>query len=81
MVMIKPGMPFLDIIRTISETFSVPVFAYQVSGEYAMLRAAADKGCFEWKAAMLESLVAFKRAGACGVFTYAAKEVAGWLKS
>jgi len=80
MVMVKPGMPYLDIIRRVHDHFAVPVLAYQVSGEYAMLRAAAEKGALDYEKAMLESLLAFKRAGAAGIFTYAAKEVAGWLK-
>ncbi|TAE34621.1 MAG: porphobilinogen synthase [Alphaproteobacteria bacterium] len=79
LVMVKPGMPYLDVVRHVSEHFSIPVFAYQVSGEYAMLRAAADQGWLDWKKTMMESLLGFKRAGATGVFTYAAKEVASWL--
>lgn len=81
MVMVKPGMPYLDIVRRVSEEFNIPVFAYQVSGEYAMLKAAAQNGWLNEKAAVLESLLAFKRAGANGVLTYFAKDVAGWLKS
>lgn len=79
MVMVKPGMPYLDVVRHVSEHFSVPIFAYQVSGEYAMLRSAADHGWLDWKKTMMESLLGFKRAGATGIFTYAAKEVAEWL--
>ena len=79
MVMVKPGMPYLDVVRHVSEHFSVPVFAYQVSGEYAMMKAAAQHGWLDWKKTMMESLLGFKRAGAAGVFTYAAKEVATWL--
>ena len=79
MVMVKPGMPYLDVVRHVSEHFSVPCFAYQVSGEYAMMRMAADNGLLDWKKAVMESLLGFKRAGATGIFTYAAKEVAGWL--
>jgi porphobilinogen synthase len=79
MVMVKPGMPYLDVVQHVSGHFSIPVFAYQVSGEYAMLRAAADAGLLDWKKTMMESLLGFKRAGATGIFTYAAKEVAGWL--
>ncbi len=79
MVMVKPGMPYLDVVRHVSEHFSVPVFAYQVSGEYAMLRAAAQQGWLDWKKVMMEALLGFKRAGATGIFTYAAPEVAGWL--
>lgn len=79
MVMVKPGMPYLDIVRRVKETFGVPTYAYQVSGEYAMLRAAADRGWLDWKKVALESLVSFKRAGADGILTYAAVEVAEWL--
>ena len=70
MVMVKPGMPYLDIIRRVKDTFSVPTFAYQVSGEYAMIAAAAGHGWIDGDQAMMESLVAFKRAGADGVLTY-----------
>ena len=76
MVMVKPGMPYLDIVRRVKERFAVPTFAYQVSGEYAMLRAAAEKGWLDWDRVILESLVSFKRAGADGILTYAALEVA-----
>lgn len=79
MVMIKPGMPYLDVVHAAAENFSVPIFAYQVSGEYAMMRHAANAGCFNFKDVMIESLVAFRRAGATGIFTYAALEVAAWL--
>ena len=79
MVIVKPGMPYLDVVRHVSEHFSIPVFAYQVSGEYAMMKAAAQHGWLDWKKTMIESLLGFKRAGATGVFTYAAKEVATWL--
>lgn len=79
MVMVKPGMPYLDVVRHVSEHFSLPCFAYQVSGEYAMLKSASDQGWLDWKKTMMEALLGFKRAGATGVFTYAAKEVAGWL--
>jgi porphobilinogen synthase len=79
MVMVKPGMPYLDVVRHVSEHFSVPVFAYQVSGEYAMIKAADDAGWLDGRRAMMESLIAFKRAGATGIFTYAALEVAEWL--
>ncbi len=75
-VMVKPGMPYLDIIRAVKETYHVPVFAYQVSGEYAMLKAAAQNGWLDFDAVMMESLLAFKRAGSSGIFTYAALEVA-----
>jgi porphobilinogen synthase len=80
MVMVKPGMPYLDIVRRVSETFRVPTFAYQVSGEYAMLAAAAANGWLDRDKAMLESLLAFKRAGASGVLTYFARDVARLLK-
>jgi len=75
-VMVKPGMPYLDIVRRVKDRFGVPTFAYQVSGEYAMLSAAAERGWLDREQVMLESLVAFKRAGADGVLTYFAKEVA-----
>jgi porphobilinogen synthase len=80
MVMVKPGMPYLDVVRHVAEHFSVPVFAYQVSGEYAMIQAAAQQGWLDGKRCMMESLVAFKRAGATGIFTYAAKDVAIWFR-
>jgi len=76
MVMVKPGMPYLDIVRRVSETFRVPTFAYQVSGEYAMLLAAAERGWLDADKVMLESLIAFKRAGAAGVLTYFAPKAA-----
>ncbi len=80
MIIIKPGMPYLDIIRRVRETFPIPVFGYQVSGEYAMIKAASDRDWLDWKQAMLESLIAFKRAGAVGIVTYAAFEAAKWLR-
>jgi porphobilinogen synthase len=76
MVMVKPGMPYLDIVRRVRDEFDVPVFAYQVSGEYTMISLAAETGVIDRKAAMLESLVAFKRAGCAGVLTYFALEAA-----
>ncbi|MCB1503653.1 MAG: porphobilinogen synthase [Hyphomicrobiaceae bacterium] len=76
MVMVKPGMPYLDIVRLVSETFKVPTFAYQVSGEYAMLMAAAEKGWLDGDKVMMESLLAFKRAGAAGILTYFAPRAA-----
>jgi porphobilinogen synthase len=76
MVMVKPGMPYLDIVRRVRDSFNVPVFVYQVSGEYAMIRLAGDAGAMDGRAAMLESLWAFKRAGAKGVLTYFAVEAA-----
>ncbi|HET19340.1 MAG TPA: porphobilinogen synthase, partial [Chromatiales bacterium] len=80
MVMVKPGLPYLDIVRRIKDEFRVPTYVYQVSGEYAMLRAAAQNGWLDWEKCMLESLVSIKRAGADGILTYGALEVAGWLK-
>jgi porphobilinogen synthase len=80
MVMIKPGMPYLDIIRRVKDRYGVPTFAYQVSGEYAMLKAAALNGWLDEKQVVLESLLAFKRAGADAVLTYFAKSVAQWLQ-
>ena len=79
MVMVKPGMPYLDVVRHVSEHFSVPVFAYQVSGEYAMLKAAETLGWLDYKRAMMEAMISFKRAGATGIFTYAALDIADWL--
>lgn len=79
MVMVKPGMPYLDIVRRIKDNFGAPTFAYQVSGEYAMLKAAAQNGWLDERAVVLESLLSFKRAGADGILTYFAKDVAGWL--
>jgi porphobilinogen synthase len=81
MVMVKPGMPYLDIIRRVKETFGVPTFAYQVSGEYAMLQAAALNGWLDGDRVMMESLIAFKRAGADGILTYFAPAAAKLLKS
>jgi porphobilinogen synthase len=80
MVMVKPGMPYLDIVRRVKERFGVPTFAYQVSGEYAMLSAAFEKGWLERDRAILESLTAFKRAGASGILTYFAVEAAELLQ-
>ncbi len=79
MVMVKPGMPYLDIVRRVKDRFAVPTFAYQVSGEYAMIRGAAERGWIDGERAMLESLLAFKRAGADGVLTYFAPAVAALL--
>ncbi len=76
MIMVKPGLPYLDVVRRVHENFSIPVFAYQVSGEYAMVKAAAEKGWINENAVMMEHLMAFKRAGATGIFTYAAVDVA-----
>ena len=80
MVMVKPGMPYLDIVRRVKETFAYPTYAYQVSGEYAMLKAAAQNGWLDHDAVMMESLLAFKRAGANGVLTYFALEAARLIK-
>ena len=79
MVMIKPGMPYLDIVRRVKDHFGVPTYAYQVSGEYAMLMAAAANGWLDERAVVLESLVAMRRAGADGILTYFAKRAAQWL--
>ncbi|MGE4377878.1 MAG: porphobilinogen synthase, partial [Burkholderiaceae bacterium] len=81
MVMVKPGMPYLDVLRRVKDEFRVPTFAYQVSGEYAMLKAASTNGWLEHDAVMLESLLAFKRAGADGVLTYFALEAARILQN
>ena len=81
MVMVKPGMPYLDIIRRVKDTFGAPTFAYQVSGEYAMLKAAAQNGWLDEQAVVLESLIAMKRAGADGVLTYFAPRAAARLKA
>jgi len=80
MVMVKPGLPYLDIVRRVKDEFGVPTYAYQVSGEYAMLKAAAQNGWLNEKDCVMESLLAFKRAGADGVLTYFAMDVARWLK-
>jgi porphobilinogen synthase len=80
MVMVKPGMPYLDIVRRVKDTFKVPTFAYQVSGEYAMVKAAAQNGWLDHDATMMESLLAFKRAGADGVLSYFALEAAELLR-
>ena len=80
MVMVKPGMPYLDIVRRVKEEFRVPTFAYQVSGEYAMLKAAAANGWLDERKCVLEAMVAFKRAGADGVLTYFAPQIARWLR-
>jgi len=79
MVMVKPGMPYLDIVRRVKDEFRVPTFAYQVSGEYAMLKAAAQNGWLDHDAVMMESLLAFRRAGADGVLSYFALDAARWL--
>ncbi|MGA2549900.1 MAG: porphobilinogen synthase [Burkholderiaceae bacterium] len=81
MVMVKPGMPYLDIVRRVKDTFHMPTYAYQVSGEYAMLKAAFQNGWLDEKKSVLEAMLAFKRAGADGVLTYFAPQVARWLKA
>jgi len=80
MVMVKPGMPYLDIVRRVKDEFGAPTFVYQVSGEYAMLQAAGMNGWIDRRKCVLESLLAFKRAGADGILTYFALEAAAWLK-
>ena len=81
MVMIKPGMPYLDIVRRVKDRYGAPTFVYQVSGEYAMLKAAAINGWLNERACVLEALLAFKRAGADGILTYYAMDAANWLKT
>lgn len=81
MVMVKPGMPYLDIVRRVKSELAVPTFAYQVSGEYAMHKAAIDNGWLKEQECVMESLLAFKRAGADGILTYFAKQAAYWLKN
>jgi porphobilinogen synthase len=80
MIMVKPGMPYLDIVRRVKDEFGAPTFVYQVSGEYAMLQAAGINGWIDRRKCVLESLLAFKRAGADGILTYFALEAAAWLK-
>jgi len=80
MVMVKPGMPYLDVVRKVKEAFGMPTFAYQVSGEYAMLKAAAQNGWLDHDGVMMESLLSFKRAGADGILTYFARDAARLLK-
>ncbi len=79
-IMVKPGMPYLDVVKLLKENFVLPVFAYQVSGEYAMLKAACMNGWLEERKVVMESLLAFRRAGADGVLTYFARDVARWLR-
>lgn len=81
MVMVKPGMPYLDIVRRVKDQFGAPTFVYQVSGEYAMLKAAAGNGWLNEQACVLEALLSMKRAGADGILTYYAKQVAAWLNN
>ncbi len=80
MVMVKPGLPYLDIVRRVKDTFGVPTAVYQVSGEYAMLKAAGERGWLDERACVLETLMAFKRAGADAILTYFALSAAGWLR-
>ena len=80
MVMVKPGMPYLDVVRRVKDTFGVPTYAYQVSGEYAMLRGAADRGWLDWNKVLIETLTGFKRAGCDGILTYGAVDAARLLK-
>jgi len=81
MVMVKPGLPYMDVIRRVKDTFGAPTFAYNVSGEYAMLQAAAQNGWLDYPSAMMEMLTGFKRAGADGILTYAARDAATLLKN
>ena len=81
MVMVKPGMPYLDVVHRVKQEYGLPTYVYQVSGEYAMLKAAGDNGWLDWQSVIMESLMACKRAGADGILTYAALDVAGWLQS
>ena len=81
MVMVKPGMPYLDIVRRVKDEFKVPTFAYQVSGEYAMIKAAAQNGWLDHDKAMMEAMLSFKRAGADGVLTYFARDIARYLQT
>ena len=80
MVMVKPGLPYLDIVRRVKDEFGVPTFVYQVSGEYAMLKAAAQNGWLDERATALEALTSIKRAGADGILTYFALDAARWLR-
>ena len=81
MVMVKPGLPYLDIVRRVKDAFRVPTFAYQVSGEYSMIRAAAERGWLDWHKVLIETLTGFKRAGCDGILTYGAVDAAKLLKS
>jgi porphobilinogen synthase len=80
MVMVKPGMPYLDIVRRVKDTFCVPTFVYQVSGEYSMLKAAAQRGWLDERTVALESLLAMRRAGADGILTYFALDAVRWMR-
>jgi len=81
MIMVKPGLPYLDIVRRAKDTFAVPTYAYHVSGEYAMIKAASAQGWIDEKAIVMETMMAFRRAGCDGVLTYCAHDVANWLKN
>jgi len=81
LIMVKPGLPYLDVVHRIKIELGIPTFVYQVSGEYSMLCAAADQGWLDRRSAVIETLLAFKRAGADGILTYFAEEVAGWLQA
>ena len=80
MIVIKPGIPYLDIVRRVKDNFQVPTFVYHVSGEYAMLKAAAQNGWLDEKLTVMESLISIKRAGADGILTYYAKQAAIWMR-
>ena len=80
MVMVKPGMPYLDIVRRVKDTFGAPTYVYQVSGEYAMLKAASINGWLDEKAVVMEALTSIKRAGADGILTYFALQAAAWIR-
>jgi porphobilinogen synthase len=80
MVMVKPGMPYLDIVRRVKDEFGAPTFVYQVSGEYAMLKAAGQNGWIDERKCVMEALLGFKRAGADAILTYFALDAAAWLK-
>ncbi len=79
MVMVKPGLPYLDIVRRVKDAFKAPTFVYQVSGEYAMLKAAGQNGWINEQACVMEALLSFKRAGADAILTYYARDAARWL--
>ena len=81
MVMIKPGLPYLDVLSNVKQTFGMPTFAYHVSGEYSMLKAARQNNGIDEKSCVLEALLCFKRAGADAILTYYAKEVAMWINN
>jgi porphobilinogen synthase len=81
MVMIKPGLPYLDVLSNVKQTFGIPTFAYHVSGEYSMLKAASQNNWIDEKSCVLEALLCFKRAGADAILTYYAKEVAMWINN